>query len=83
MRRLQRAAPTVTPGPRRLGSRQVHTGTTDAAASRVESTHHPRGLPSALYPDVVVTYIHKLGKGDRCRIETVQETRTRLVCARD
>jgi hypothetical protein len=55
-------------------SKSIH----DAEKGEVEVT-----LPSALYPDVVVTYVHKLGKGDRCRIETVQETRTRLVCARD
>lgn len=40
-------------------------------------------LPAAAYPCVHVSFPHKLTATDRCRIETVQETRTRLVCARD
>ena len=62
----------------RLDGSRVSKCIHDAGKGLVEVT-----LPSAVYPDVYVSYVHKLGKGDRCRIETVQETRTRLVCARD
>jgi hypothetical protein len=40
-------------------------------------------LPVVAYPEVYVSFPHKLTESDKCRIETVTETRTRLVCKRD
>ena len=62
----------------RLDGSRVSKAIHDAAKGLVEVT-----LPSAAYPNVYVSYIHKLGRADRCRIETLTETRTRLVCTRD
>ena len=40
-------------------------------------------LPAVAYPNVYVSFPHKLTDKDKCHIETVTETRTRLVCKRD
>jgi hypothetical protein len=61
----------------RLDGSRVSKSIHDAGKGLVEVT-----LPSAVYPNVSVSYVYRLGKADKCRIETVHETRTRLVCTR-